>query len=202
MGTFFGYCGSLLILAAAAGVLLRFAEELKLLSKEASLTAVRSLAVSAGAGLVYLAFIAYIKTCLSDPVNMFDIGALFPGSEIREGLLGRIIFGDYAAAAMIVSFFGAWIFVSAFAALCGRFAGKGRKWEAVMFTAALPGFFMMYSPTYFSVTAAAAALAALAVSKRIKTPESGFALPPAVKFAVFSAEVIANALVIYGFAAG
>ena len=199
MGMFFGYTGSLLILSAAAGVILRFCTEVKLLAKDTVLNIIKSFLLSTAAGLIYLAFIAYIKTCFSEVVNMFDFAALFPDTEIREGLLGKLVFGEYAAAAGAVSFIGAGVFMYILLTILKRFLGNQSSWEAAIFAVFLPGFFMLYSPSYISLICAAAAFILWLIARRINISPKELIIPAPVKITVFSAELIISAFCIYSF---
>lgn len=202
MGMFFGYTGSLLILSAAAGVILRFLTEVKLIKKGTIHNMIKCFLISTSIGLIYLAFIAYIRTCFSSPVNMFDFAALFPDIEIREGIIGKIVFDEYAAAAGAVSFLGAWVFVYILFILLKRLIGESTLWDTVIFVVLLPGFFMLYSPSYISLICAAAALIIWILSKRIKISVKSFFISPPLKIAIISVELIINALCIYTFAMG
>lgn len=202
MGGFLGFTGSFLILAAAAGVIMRFFSETGNVSKKRIADISYSLALSAASGFIYLAVLAFIKTCLYGAVNISDAAALFDCGEIREGLLGRIMLGDFGTAAAVVSFGGAWAFVYFTMLAAERALGADISRAACIFAVFFPYAFMLFSPSYISLICAAAMLFVYILLRLLKAkPRRARLCAPACIF-IFASEFLASAFFIYRFAAG
>lgn len=202
MGMFFGGLGSLLILFAAFGVILCFCREMKWIRKSTAETVWKISAFSVAVGLTYLAALAYIRTCLYDSVNWFDFSALFPEVSIREGWIGRLCFGEYAAVAEVTSLIGASVFFNFLYFMLQNICPRQRAWDILIFAAFFPGFFRLFAPTYFVwIFAAAAFLLWLFMHWRkrcvgLEKVLNGH-VSPMVRITLYAAELILNGFLLY-----
>lgn len=157
MGLLFGVSGSILIVISAIGVLCAFLNQINLISLETIHKLLHSIITSICLGIAYISFAAYIRSCTSSPVNIFDINNIFTFPR-----------SNYQLAFIIVSFLGACIFIY-FLCLIGEIL-QIQNLDLKIFT--LPFSFIIFSPVPLSwlLTILAGIIYILLITKKINKP--------------------------------